>query len=168
MAVRMKNIRIVRRLMFFGHDYIYPNDKKGKLGKMLDKRADELIKSAIFVLAILLFAALIYILYPMYTVVAEGARPFPVPVFFPFLDPETKIGYYLNILNQAIMSVITLCGNLAIEVCVTLLVNNLWAAADVIQHHLDEVQVGIKSGESNAVRNARIRNILVQIQDLDM
>lgn len=167
MAIWAKNIEIVRSLMFFGHQHIYPAGRTGKLAEILNKRANGLIKNSILVIIVLLISGVLYFIYPLYVFFVDGVRPTPIPILVPFVDPETSHGYLWGIGNQAIIAAVGFVANMGIEIMVALLVNNLWAASDNIQFSLDELALNVRRGRPVAVRQAQLRNILVQIQDLD-
>lgn len=153
--------------IFFGHDYLYPSEKRSELSMILGNRALELMKkSALSVLALCL-ASVAYAIYPFYLYLAEGSHPMPIPIILPFTDPETNTGYYLSLANQGFIMCLGIIGNFAIEIATTLTTNGMWAASDIINYRLNELGIGATRGEAESVRKAKLRNILIQIQDLE-
>lgn len=135
---------------------------------ILDERADELLKNAMFICLVLSIGSLTYSIYPLYLFVMKGEHLNLIPIILPFTDPETNRGYYINLANQVIIAATGIIGNYAIEIGFTVMTNNLWAASDVIKYDLNEIVLGIKRGETKEVRSAKLRNVFVQIQDVDM
>lgn len=135
---------------------------------VLDERADELIRKSTIICLALSIGALTYSIYPFYLFVMKGEHPNLIPIVLPYTDPDTNWGYYINLANQAIIAAAGITGNFAIEIGVLALTNNLWAASDVINYDLNEIVLGFKRGETKEVRSAKLRNIFVQIQDVDV
>lgn len=103
-------------LIFFGGDFIYSNNLRGELSIILNKRANDLIQTTIYLCMTLLISCLAYIIYPLYTLVFEGKHIMPIPIILPFLDPDSNLGYYPNILNQCMIAISGICGNIGIEI----------------------------------------------------
>lgn len=156
--------------MFFGSDKLYPPKKDGRRATILDKhkRAVELIRRTTFIVLTLGASTVVFIIYPLYLFVMKGELPKTMPIILPYTDPKTNWGYYINLANQTIIASVGILGNFAIEVGISIMTNNLWAHSDIIKYELNEIVVGIKRGESKNVRRAKLRNIFVQIQDVDM
>lgn len=168
MAIWAKNIEIVRSLIFFGHRHIYPTDRTGKFAQILNKRANDLMKNSILVIIVIIISGFLYFVYPMYVFFVDGVRPSPIPIIIPFVgSTDSLYGYLWSVGNQSIIVSVGFVANLGIEIMVALLVNNLWAASDNIQFGLDELALNVRRGRPVAMRQAQLRNILVQIQDLD-
>lgn len=151
----------------FGSDFIYPHNRKEELAQILDKRADQLIRKTAGICLALGVASVLYVIYPFYLFVRDGTRPMPVPIIMPFIDPDTDLGYSLCILNQAILSVSGIFGNYCIEILFSLIINNLWAAFDIIDYALETLPIKVHSVQEKINRKRLIRNILIQIQDVD-
>lgn len=167
MAIWTKNIAIVRSLIFFGHLHIYPTERTGKYAQIANKRANDLMQNSLVVIIIILIAGVLYLVYPIYEYIVDGVRPMPVPIIVPFVDPDTTWGYLWIIGNQLAIATVGFVANMGIEIMVALLVNNLWAASDNIQYALDELALDVRRGRPVAIRQAQLRNVLVQVQDLD-
>lgn len=153
--------------LYFGCDYIYPASKDKKLTQILDARANQLFQTLLKVSAALIIAIVIYIIYPSYLFVTEGAYPMPVPLLLPFTNVESTIGYSLILFNQIIIAVPAIIGNFAIEFGTAVTTNSMWGAADHINYRLEELAQGVVEGEAVTIRKAKLRNIFIQIQDLD-
>lgn len=166
-CVQPKNTPRFQNLICFGSKYIYQTVKTGKLAKILDKRANQLIRDAALVCLALLVASITFAIYPFYLFITEGAYPMPIPVILPFTNLENNTGYALILANQVFIVFAGLTGNFCIEIWFSIIVNNLWAATDVIQYSLDEIAIGVERNETLTIRKFKLRNVLVQIQDLD-
>lgn len=157
----------LRNLVTFGTKFLYPNDKKGKLAQILDKRADELMRKTAQICLAFVVASVLFVIYPFYLLIMEGTRPTPVPIIVPFFDPDTKLGYGLSLVHQFIYAVSGMMGNLCFEIFFSTIINNFWAAADIIQYSLENLPLEVHSVQERINRKRLITNILIQIQDVD-
>jgi len=163
----MVNIPKMQIFLFFGCDYIYPSRDEKKLNDILNSRANELIRKTSIICLLLIAAVLEYTFYPAYLFVTERQIPSPIPVILPFVNPDTNTGIYLGLLNQLFIAFVGIIGNFAVEIGASITTNSMWAASDVIKYRLDELGLSAKNHEDPKVLKAKLRNILVQIQDLD-
>lgn len=154
--------------MFFGSDKLYPPNKKGRRAIILDKRADELIRRSVFICLALGASTLIFTFYPLYLLVTKGELPSYMPIILPYTDPETNRGYYINLVNQSVIASVGVIGNFCIEIGISVMVNNVWAASDIIKYELNEIALGVERGESKQTCRAKLRNLFIQIQDVDV
>lgn len=102
----------------------------------------------------------------------------PVPIVLPFLNPNTNAGYYLSLLLQLIACGAGIIGNYGFEICYSIILNNLWAAGDVVQYELNELSLDAirlnrgatkkpVSGVGGDGRRIQFRRVLIQLQDID-
>lgn len=94
-----------------------------------------------------------------------------IPVILPFTDPETTAGYYQNVSHQLVMNAVGLFGNVGIECISTFLISNVVVAVETICFELGEFSDILKTDDKAAVptnnNKLRLRNLLVQMQDVD-
>lgn len=167
LALSNETVVKFRNLIHFGYKYIYTTERCGKFANIMDKRANDLIKNTVRLFLVILIVAFLFIIYPLYLFLSKGERPWPVPIIVPFVDPDTDLGYFLCIGNQTIIGTTGILGLTSLEVLVLIMLNNLWTASDNIRYSLDELASNVRKGATITVRRAQLRNILMQIHDLD-
>lgn len=109
-----------------------------------------------------------FVVYPLYKYIFENAHPMTIPIIIPFTDPDTNFGYYINVSNQLFISFLGIIINIGIEFVSSMLVNNIWVGVSSIKYALHEFSDFIRR-EPHKIRDIkyRLRNILIQIRDLD-
>lgn len=159
--------RRFKNIIFFGEKFIhaYQGNNK-KVTKILNEGAWQLLWMFLTVFAAILFSCIIFVSYPLYTYLFENARPMLVPVIFPYFEPETGPGYYLNVLNQLAISFIGMIGVIGIEFISSKIVNNVFIGVSLIEYALGDLGNDISKGQRTE-GVIKMRNIVRQIQDLD-
>lgn len=159
--------RRFKNLIFFGEKFIYAYQGNNKrVTKILNEGAWQLLWMSLTIFAAIIFSCLTFVSYPLYTYFFENARPMLIPVIFPYFDPETGAGYYLNVLNQLAISFIGMTGVIGIEFISSKIVNNVLIGVSIIEHALGDIADDFSTGQrSKGV--SKMRNIVLQIQDLD-
>lgn len=90
-----------------------------------------------------------------------------VPIKLLFTDPDNStIGYHLNVFNQLLICECGILGNLGFECISLILVNNVMVAVETICFELKEFNNSLSS-DTALEKKMKLRNILVQIQDVD-
>lgn len=130
--------------------------------------ARKFVKSSISIMIVILNSGTPFICYPTYLYLFKNARPMTVPVILPFTDPETTKGYYQNVANQILMNLVGLIGNVGLECISSFLINNIHVAIETICFELDEFGNLLETEvEKTDDKRLLLRNILIQIQDVD-
>lgn len=158
--------RRFKKFIFFGEDFLY--DYRGNDAKAIERlneAAGDLLKVSLTGFVAVIFSSLTYVAYPLYTYLFEDTRPMLIPIVLPFLEPEEGIGYYLNILNQFAISLTGVMGVIGIEFISSKIVNNVLTGVSMVEHAFDELETKKCDRESDI--NLKLRNIAVQVQDLD-
>lgn len=155
-------------LILFGGDFIYPNHKEGSLGRLLDIRANKLILGAIGVLLVISTAGLVFVTFPLCSFFIKGEMSMIVPLELPYTNPESSTGYRINLFHQVILAYFGLTANFGIEIISCLLISNLRAGVDTVIDSVNKLNASLKEKEKLTLDYSySLRNILVQIQDLD-
>lgn len=155
-------------LILFGGDFIYPNHKDDSHGRLLDLRANKLILGAIGVLLVISSAGLIFVTFPLCSFFFHGEMSMIVPLILPYTNPESNDGYLINLFHQVILAYFGLTANFGIEIISCLLIGNLRAGVDTVNDSVNKLNESLKEKEKLTLEHSyRLRNILVQIQDLD-
>lgn len=158
-----------QKLLFFGTDYIYQDSYENeKLKRLHSKSASVFIKSTMGIMFNIVFSASGFACYPMYLFWFKNERPMTIPIILPFTHPETTLGYYENIANQLVINVTGFFGNIGLECLTAFLINNVFVAVETLCFEMEEFAVGLKSGKiADMEKKLRLRNFLVQVQDID-
>lgn len=165
-------IKAYQSLTFFAGDRIYTNveqDSNPDYIKVCNLSAIKLFKSTSTMLGIVATSMIILLIFPMYAYIFKHDIQLPIPVVLPFTDLESKIGITLNVANQVFISLIGFSGNIGIEIITCILKNNVWASTIAICHAIDVISECIEHPENDMKRliDLKLRNILIQVQDLD-
>lgn len=183
-TIHPRDYQEFKNLIFLGTNHIYAGIKPLGLRKILDARADQLIVHTLAICAALAIALVGYIIYPLYLCVSEGIKPMPLPIVLPFFNPSTNAGYYLSLLLQVTACGAGITGNYGFEICYSIILNNLWAASDVVQYELNELSLGantcrlnrgatkepvagVGGADGGNGRRIQFRRVLIQLQDID-
>lgn len=173
LIIRPSKREAYRSLAFFAGDKIYTEvtvDSEPTYIRVCDKSAIKLFSSTAKTVGIIAASMIVLLIFPTYAFVFNNDIQFPVPVILPFTNIRTRHGMMINIVNQVVLSVFGCTGNISIEIITCMMKNNIWAATVVICHGIDEISFYIENQESAATKKhieAKFRNILVQVQDLD-
>lgn len=167
------NRKRLTKILFFPVEYeIYTDitsDSNVAYVRICDRSAIELLKSTIETLAIYVASVLIYAIFPIYELIKYRETSLLIPVLFPFSDLVSVNGSIINIANQLFTASIGISGSLGIEVIVCLLKNHLLVMANSICHSIDQSVKDLEKSTrfSNKIVEAHLRNIIIQLQDLD-
>lgn len=131
-----------------------------------NRMAMDLLKSSIRVFALLMFGFIVAISGPLYKICFTDEKEMFFPVILPFIDPDTKRGFYINIASQSL----TCAGALFIVpgceevICISKI--NVLAIAAVIQNELMDLRKSIEHNKQYLNEyNYQFRNLVLQIQD---
>lgn len=151
----------IERIIRFSKDFMYCSSSPNE--QILNKRADKLWADTIKTTFILIIGCTTYFAYPLYTIIMYGARPFFVPIYLPFTNPDTTMGYYLNTCVHAMQAFTCVAGNIGLQIIFLLILNTLWTTIDVIQFELENMD-RYNYGNTDIIIDRRIlRNELYEI-----
>lgn len=121
-----------------------------------------------FILAsVLISGMLIYFIAPILQLFVLNERQALLPYLLPLTDIETAWGYILNYVNHAVIAYFACLSGIGNECTFAMMINSLWAGVDIVRHSIEELKECVKTDERAARRKDIIREILVEIQDLD-
>lgn len=163
-----KQSKTLRNLLQFGSNHIYPNPRNDALARILDHRANALLQQTILICIALAIALSAFAIYPVYVYVFGDIRPIFLPFILPFFNPQSNSGYFCGLFVQLGISYFGVFGNYGYEISSSVILNNLWAATDVIQFSLNEFTLNLYGYQFDRERRTRnFRNVLRQLQDVD-
>lgn len=74
---------------------------------------------------------------PIYEIVFKKEYVNIVPIILPFLDPQSKKGFYANLINQLVFGFYGVFACLGIELITCALKNSLSVTASVIENEIE-------------------------------
>lgn len=105
---------------------------------------------------------------PLYKTLYTNEKVYTIPVILPFIDPETEIGFIMNLINQSI-----LCSGGAFivpgaELTICMVKNNILVTAAVIENAITEYQLLLLEDKKFSNKHAlQFKNIISQILDFN-
>lgn len=138
-----------RRLLFYGHDYMYPVNEDELLHPVLDEASKKLWIDTAKVMTVFTISIALYGSHPLYLYIFHGTRPMLVPVYLPFINQDEGVGYYINIMNQYCMSYMYILDSFAHEISFAIILSNLWTGVSLIKHAVS--QLNATASEKTAV-----------------
>lgn len=147
-------------------DYIFVNSNVStKTYEVCDRMAIAHIKSTATAIFVLVVGFSIGGLHPLMTCLSDERILF-VPVIFPYTNPESLNGFYINFTHQIIVGVI---GSLGVFVCemITCVIRNVFVTvAAVVEHSISEFTELIKMDKRiSKTKKFHFRNIILKILD---
>lgn len=134
---------------------------------MLDQRVTELLRNVLIISGLLCSGFIVFESLPLARFILTGQRTMVTAVQLPFFNPETNIGYIVNVINQTILSHFIVFCNVGHDCTLAMIINSMWAGADVIKFSIEEMVQRHSITGNDADQKRRFRNVLMQIQDLD-
>lgn len=104
-----------------------------------------------------------------YLMLFKGEYPSIAPIILPFTDLDNStVGYYLNLINQIAICEVGIFTNIGCECMSVFLVNNVMVAVETIRFDLKKFNNLLSSDKvSYLEKKIKLRNILIQMQDVD-
>ena len=153
--------------MDFGEDTLFANQGTGEIGKKMSKQGDVLIKQSISVVIILLIGGTSMVAIPVYEYLFKNGKPLFFPIILPFVDPDTDLGFIVNACNGIGCLSIGVPSLLGVEICMTIPLCSVQTAAHKVASNLNDLVSYYGPGMSEVKQKVQLKNILVQIQDVD-
>lgn len=105
---------------------------------------------------------------PLYKIFFTDEYEMIIPVVLPFIDPETKYGFYINLGNQLVSCAYGLIIIPGTELMTCVLKNTISVTAAVIQNSLLEFDNLVQQNEAFSMEYAQgFQNIILKILDFD-
>lgn len=156
-----------QNLIHFGVNYIYSRVRPNAEERILNARAAQLMRNVFLLSAILVTGFLLYLALPAFQLLFTGERITSLPYLLPFTELNTNRGYYINIVNQIWIAHFICISNVGNDCTFAMILNSLWAATDLIKYSLAELSEALEADGFQFEHQSRLRNIFVQIQDLN-
>lgn len=165
-------LKILKSITFFPIEKIYSyvdDESNREYANVCNQSAIKLIKDTMKTLAIIMISVTIFSMFPMFASFQSDEVEFMIPVLFPFTDLESQTGIIVNMLNQFVSGSIAMTSNIGIEILNCILKNAVWSSANAVCYSIDELSPILRKSKqiSSKVIDYRLRNIVIQVQDID-
>lgn len=154
-----------------GYNYAAKNiyayaDSSAKNYEVCDKMAVDLLRNAIRVSFLQIFALSLLNLVPFYKTIFTDEKEMIIPIILPFIDPDTQNGFYLNFVYQISTDCFGVLIVVGCELVSCFVANNVKVTAHVTRNSLSEFDDLIKKDKRFTKKHSiRFRNILLQMLD---
>lgn len=156
-----------RRLYNFSAMFIYSNNKKSpKNSFVCNRMANMLITDSIQFILLICLSVVIGTCAPMYKLLFTNEREMILPVIFPFIDPDTEHGFYINLASQyfSCLSGFVILPGCELILCATK--HNFTSYAAVVENDILEFGMELEhDGEFSQKQILQFRNIIIKILD---
>lgn len=156
-----------RTLYNFSGTHIYPNSKISPRNyAVCNRMANELVTGSSKIVLIMFISVGIGIATPLYKLFFTNDREMILPVVFPFTDPDTERGFYINLASQYVSC---LSGFIILPGCELVLCafkNSFTAYAAVVDNDIHELGCQLEHGQVFSHKHTLLfRNIILKILD---
>lgn len=154
-------------LIFFGEKYIYLDTVNKKRTKIMDKQAKILIRNC-FMLAFLLVGGLsMFYMFPIYMFLTTGKLYPLMPYRLPGTNFDSHWGYFINTVAQCIMSFYVAVPNVGNDCTFAMMLSSLWTGTEITKQSLNEIEVDLKMEKHLNDLKWKLKQILMEIQELE-
>lgn len=158
------------RLYNFSGDYIYANNENTpKNHKICDDHVFELIVDSLKIFILFIISLFMMYCVPLFNILIRNQYDVIIPIILPFIDPQTKTGFYANLVNQLTFCFYGIIAITGIELVTCVLKNTILVTSAVIVNELDEFEELLKLTHKTFSPRLtwQFRNILVKIIDFN-
>lgn len=139
-----------------------------KYNDLCERMLRVLIRNIIIIVVTILSSYIIFGAGTIYVIIFEGKRATFLGTELPFIDIDTDMGYAINMSFQSLMIIVAIIGNLSIEITACFAYNAIETVPYLFHLESEQIADELKSNAMSLRAKLRVRNILMQIQDLNM
>lgn len=159
----------IKNVVNFGSINIYMDTKMpSKYHTLCEVGIKALIKDIVIVGSSIILSYTVFGMGTLYAIIFKRARVTFLGTELPFVDFDTDIGYLINMLQQSFICGIAVMANMAIEISGCLAYNAIEMVPDVFHLESEGLDAELKSNGMSLNAKLRVRNILMQVRDLNM
>lgn len=158
------------RLYNFSGDNIYANNENTpKNHKICDDQVIDLLAHSIKIVSLIIISLILMYCVPLFNILIRNQYDVIIPIILPFIDPQTKTGFYANLVNQLTFCFYGLVAITGIEMITCMLKNTILATSAIIDNELYEFEklLKFKHDTFSPRLTWQFRNILVKIIDFN-
>lgn len=158
----------LNNLANFGGRFIYMDNKHPTAyNNVCERYIKILLRNVSVIVALMILSHAMLIFGPLYAYYFQSIRLTPIATNLPYFEKDSDIEFGINLSIQAVMALLALAGSMSIEVVACLILNVVTIIPDLIQVNLIELADDVFTNGLNLNTIARLRNVLIQIQDFD-
>lgn len=156
-----------RALYNFSGKYIYQNAHiSPKNYEVCNQMANELITSSMKIIFVLWLSFGIALATPLYILLFTNEREMILPVIYPFIDPDTDSGFYINLASQYVICLFGVFILPGCELILCVLKNGYTAYAAVVENDIMEFGYQLENNKAFSQKYIlQFRNIILKIGD---
>lgn len=125
----------------------------------------ELIQNTTITIIVMLNAYAIVGAGALYAIVFHGTRITFVGTELPFVDGQTNVGFVINLMEQSLLTNVSLISNITIEIGVCLVNNAFSTIPELINLESEDLIAEMDLNGMSFDAHMRLRNIFVKVQD---
>lgn len=148
---------------------IYRNsDVSPRVYKVCDEYAAALLKNVISTEFILLFSCLLFVMIPAYMILYDRGHHMFFFTAYPFTDPATDRGYYINLVHQSVTLITGVPALIGVEISFCLAKNAILVTAGLIIDSIQTLDENLDCNQEFTNKRAwEMRNLTLKFQDFD-
>lgn len=153
----------------FAGDFIYANSgTSSKNHRVWDRMAIYLLSGSIKISLLMLFSVSLCVFPPLYKKNFTDDNEMIISVILPFIDPDTKTGFYINLANQMVTCVYGAVIIPATELITCVLKKTASATAAIIENSLQEFGDSLQHTAIFSNKHAlQFHNLILKMIDFD-
>lgn len=132
-----------------------------------DLLATKLLVHAVVAVIVDLISYGLVIVGPAYVFITEGRFVMPTGVIVPFMDPDSRLGFVINLSIQFLSAFTALIGTMGLQITNCLIVNSFTTMTDLVCLNMKTFSDGLRARHFTYQQKKELRNIIVQLQDLE-
>ncbi|XP_055322548.1 uncharacterized protein LOC129578273 [Sitodiplosis mosellana] len=158
----------INSLATFSGKFIYADDKEStEYNRICEKNVTKLIKNVVSVSVIVIFAHLLILVGPIYAYIFKDMYITPLATHLPFLEKDSSTEFLWSLAQQCVIALYSITGNLTVEIITCLIIDTVNSVPELIWLNLKQLADGVQKEHSRLRVHIRLRNVLIQAQDLD-
>lgn len=158
-----------KRLYNFAGEFIYANSgTSSKNHRVCNRMAIYLLSGSIKISLLMLFSVSLCVFPPLYKIFFTEKNEMIIPVILPYIDPDTKKGFYINLANQMVTCVYGTVIIPATELITCVLKNTVTSTAAIIENSLQEFEDSLQHTTIFSNKHAlQFQNLILKMIDFD-
>lgn len=159
-----------RAIALFAGENIYENRQPSTgYDWKCDQLATELFFRTFLSTMLTLLSHLLIIVGPIYVFIFKGeyATPSGISLIMPFMDPNSRISFFINMSIQFAAGAVSFIDTVGLEAVNCFIVNSFTTMADLVCFNMRTFSDALHSGHFSLHQKIELRRIIVQLQDLE-
>lgn len=156
----------MNRVINFGGKYIFTDDKApSKYNTLCEKMIQKLVQNVVVTVILIILSYLLFGASSLYVIIFRHNRVTLIGTEIPFLPSDTDFGYAMNMIQQLILTWVSLTANITIEIGDCLTQNTVEVIPEIIHLESEELAKEMRLNGMSWRTKAQLRGILLRVQD---